>query len=135
MGNYLSDYDDEEQTPKADSDDDGFDNFTEYVFSMNPQAFSNVSDFQASGLVPNPSNANRPHFTYTFIRLKSPAEVSYQVLVCDDLTFWDSSGAQLEAMGAPIPQADGVSEQVTLRLRQPASLAVKKYLKIKASLP
>lgn len=135
MGNYLHEYEPEDQAPGADADGDGFDNFTEYVFNLNPEAFSNAADFQASGLSPNPANANQPHFTYTFIRLKSPAVVSYQILVSDNLTSWDATGAQLEPVGFPILQPDSVSEQVTFRLRQPASLTLKKYLKIKASVP
>ena len=59
--------------------------------------------------------------------------LSYQVLVSDDLTTWDNTGAQLETASPPVTQPDGVSEQVTVRLKLPASVPTNKYLKIRAT--
>lgn len=133
MDAYLGSQAPEDQAPSADSDGDGFDNFSEYVFDLNPEALSTASEFQASAVVPNPANGNLPHFTYSYIRLTAAAPVAYQVLVSDNLVTWDATGAQLETAAAPILQPDGVSERITLRLKQPIALAPKKYLKIKAT--
>ncbi len=132
MDNYLGDHDVEDQGATADPDGDGFTNYAEYVFSMDPNKANRASDFEATGAVPNPANGNQLHLNYSFIRLKSASPVTYKVLVSNDLDTWDTTEAQLEQVGSPVTQPDGVSEQVTYRLKQPASVNQKKFLKVQA---
>ncbi len=132
MDNYLGDHDVEDQLAEADPDGDGFPNYAEYVFSMDPNKVNRSSDFEATGAVPNPANGNQLHLNYSFVRLKSSSPVTYKVLVSNNLVTWDATEAQLEQVGSPVTQPDGVSEQVTFRLKQASAVNQKKFLKVQA---
>lgn len=120
-----------DQAPDADPDHDGISNLAEYVFALDPSRTSSRDEYAAEGMVPG-SAPGESHFAITFIRLRSPSSVVYRVDVSDDLTTWDTTQTQIEQVGAPVVQPDGVSEQVTYRLIAPASTSAKKFLRVVA---
>jgi len=129
---FLGDQSASDQAPDADIDSDGFTNFAEYVFALDPLGASSPEEVATQGLLAGANPGDR-HFALTFVRRKAPLNVTYRVWVCDDLTSWDTTEAQVELVGAPVPQADDVMEQVTYRLKLPVAGLVRKFLKVVAN--
>jgi hypothetical protein len=126
---FLGEQSPANQAPDADVDFDGVSNFGEFIFALDPLRASAAEEYTAQGLIPG-ATPGAKHFAITFIRRKAPAPVLYKVWVSDNLNTWDTTEAQVEQVGVPVPMDDDVSEQVTYRLKLSVSAAGRKYLKV-----
>lgn len=123
-----------DQSPGGDPDGDGLSNLQEYVFVLDPLSPSSTSEFMSQSVIPGAS-PDQKHFAISFIRHKSPTAISYRVDVSDDLAGWDQSGLQLQQVGVPAAQPDGLTELVTFQISQPVAALQKKFMKVVATLP
>jgi hypothetical protein len=64
------------------------------------------------------ASAESREFRFQFHRLTSPGLLTYQVGVSDDLSNWDWSGRRLTEISPPQNTGDGLTERVTLSLRE-----------------
>ncbi len=119
-----------EQTATADPDRDGLTNLEEYVFSLDPVQANGSEEYQAAGLV---AQGEARYFTLTFVRLANLTDAKVEVEVSDTFTSWDATQAQIEAVGPPVANPDGVTETVTYRLKLPVSATAWKFLRLKVT--
>ncbi len=71
---------------------------------------------------------NYLHLSFTR-RIVRP-EISYIVAVSDNLTTWDRTQLQVQQVGAPQPNADGLTEVVTYRLLALPEVTGRKFMRI-----
>lgn len=68
-----------------------------------------------------------------FRRLIGITGLSYSVSTSDDLLNWDDTGSSLSLVGSPVPTGDGVTEEVTVRVSQPAIESTRKFLRLRVT--
>ena len=73
------------------------------------------------------------YFTLRYSRRIGSTELNYTVEVSDTLDSWDRTGTQIEQVGVPVPNADGVSEQVKVRVKTPIANLNRKFLRVGVS--
>ncbi|MCB1133764.1 MAG: hypothetical protein KDN05_21775, partial [Verrucomicrobiae bacterium] len=61
------------------------------------------------------SGTEGPVFRYR--RLIAPGDLVYRVGLSENLAAWDWSGLRLEEIGTPSPSGDGLTEEVTVRIK------------------
>ena len=135
LDSTLPDASDEERDPRADDDGDNLDLFTEWVFDLDPTRPNSEREILAVGLEPDPGNPGQQRTTITFVRLRGVPGLTYTLRVSDDLIQWDDSEIQVELVGLPVIQPDGLTEQVTYRLITPPGFRAKKYMSIRVHAP
>jgi hypothetical protein len=114
-GALLTHLDVSQRGLNANPDNDFYNNYLEWAFNLDPTSSTSPSEVQQSAVVLNPGD-NKQYLTLTFVRRISAPGVVYRVEVSSNLTTWDNTGAQLQQVGSPIPQEDGITEQVTFRV-------------------
>ena len=97
----------------SDHGNTGVSDFLKFAFGMNPAAPDRNKLPQASVV----GTAENTSFRFQYHRLTSPGLLIYQVGVSDDLSIWDWSGTKIDLIGSPVPTGDGVTEEVTVRLK------------------
>ncbi len=122
------------QARGADPDHDGLSNLTEYVFALDPLHASSKDEYLVESVIKGTS-PQTSHLAITFIRRTSPADITYRVDVSNDLKTWDTTGVQLQMVGSPTAQTDGITETVTYQLIAPISASSRKFLRVVAMPP
>ncbi len=112
-------------------DGDGIANLLKYALHLPSQA-SALSGLPAVTTSPDQTTA-QPHLSLTFRRRIGDSGLRYAVEVSDSLAAWDSSGTHTEQIGPAVPTGDGVTELVTVRLKQPVSSMARKFMRLAVS--
>jgi hypothetical protein len=109
---------------------DGVPNLLKYAFGLSPLIPSTFGLPEYSLETSVDDSERHLLFTYRH-RLESDGELTYTVLVSDDLATWDYSGTQIEAAGPPVATGDGITELITVRLRPPIDeMTGRKFLRL-----
>lgn len=119
-----------ERTRGANPDNDPLNNLLEYAFNLDPTRVNIAAEFAMPDLVSVTGAGAGQYLALTFVRRISRPDLQYIVAVSDDLITWDRTGSQVEPWGDPLPTGDGITEQVTYRLKGDVSLAGKKFLRL-----
>lgn len=108
-------------------------NLLRYAFGADPRSRVPASAYQLI----HPSEAEGDYLALSYRRLIGGGGLNYAIEVADNLTGpWDPASAQVEQVGAPSPNADGLTEQVTVRLHTPLSeITGKKFMRLRVTLP
>ncbi|MCP4847364.1 MAG: hypothetical protein GY899_05385 [Verrucomicrobiaceae bacterium] len=77
----------------------------------------------------NGNNADR-FLTVTFRRRVDTDDVTYIVAVSDDLIDFDETGIEVEQVGGALPTGDGITEHVTVRLKDPVSVIGSRFMRV-----
>lgn len=111
-----------------DADGDGASALVELALATNPSVAEVPYPSPAAGAV---VVTNQPYGSFTYRRIRGGvvnadksygAEAyTYTVETSPDLSVWTSSGATIEQVGSPVANADGVTENVTFRMVNPAT--------------
>ncbi|HEY1051157.1 MAG TPA: hypothetical protein VGE39_15410, partial [Prosthecobacter sp.] len=120
------------QAKSADPDKDMLSNFAEYAFNLNPARSSATQEYAVNSLQTNVSDGKK-YLTLTFVRRIDRATIDYGVAVSDNLTAWDRTGTQLQQVGAAAPNADGVTETVTVRVMADPQVTSRKFVRLEVS--
>jgi hypothetical protein len=117
--------------PNANPAKSGMANLLKYAFGSDPFAVDrSVLPFSGSELKPEDG---KQHLTFSFRQRTMSTDLAYTVEVSDDLVSWDSSGNQLEQVGAPTPTGDGVTQTVKVRLKTPIQSLGKKFIRLRVT--
>ncbi len=109
--------------PSGDIDGDGLGNLLEYAFATNPRAAD-------SGIVQRALVGGYLQLTYP--RRLNVVDLMYTVEVSEDLQTWSAAGAASEVLSTT-PNADGFTENVTVRVLPAVNGAAKKFARVKVS--
>jgi hypothetical protein len=97
-----------------DPDFDGVATWLEYYLGADPLNFR-ATDLTTPEIRVNPAD-NRRYLEYRYSRRVGSMEVEEFVELSEALGAWEEHPERLEAVSAPVPNADGVTETVRLRL-------------------
>jgi hypothetical protein len=97
----------------GDPDGDGRITLLELALGSNPIVADN-SDPTSAWLVRDP-NDGQSYLTWQYRRLRVPGWLEYHVETSTDLRLWHSGPGSVEEVGSPTPNADGLTETVTIR--------------------
>lgn len=114
--------------PYDDSENDGNDNFSEWLRGSDPL----VRDVLWQNFTHQLIGPGDREVQLSFIRRKDLRDWELAVWVSEDLETWDRTGVQVEMVGSPVDNGDGFSETVTYRLTDVAALADRKFMKVEA---
>jgi hypothetical protein len=115
----------------ADTDNDGLNNFGEYVFVLNPNAADTTQPVTTAEAI-NPADGKR-YLTLTYRRRIIPAGVAYAVETTSDLTTWTPNGPDIEPISIS-PAGDGLTELVTVRIKPPLEdEGAKKFVRVEVT--
>ncbi len=95
--------------------DNGVTNLLKYALNIDPQSAA-LTHLPASSIELNPADSAR-YLTFRYRRLLSPGSLQYLVETTSDLTGWSSTAADLEEAAPPVPNGDGLTETVTIRVK------------------
>ncbi|MCF7675508.1 MAG: choice-of-anchor D domain-containing protein, partial [Akkermansiaceae bacterium] len=114
--------------PGEDPDNDGRDNFAEWL------AYTNAltSDTVWQELTHDVIAPGQKEVRLTFVRRKDLRDWKLRVAVSDDMATWDRTESQIEMVGTPVDNGDGFTETVTYRLKDASALSSRKFLKVEA---
>jgi arylsulfatase A-like enzyme len=115
--------------PLGDLDHDGQSNLFEYAFNTDPQA-TQPDPVHVRPVTKAADGLNYLEVSYP--RRIGALDLSYAVEVSDDLTTWPSPGASLEPVSVT-PNADGITETVTVRALPAISSTPKKFVRVKVT--
>jgi hypothetical protein len=99
------------------------------------------------GLDPNtPDALAPPHFatdasdgkkylTWEYRRLLNPGLLTYIVEASNDLLAWHSDAAWVQQLGAPVPNADGITETAAVRALPASNGVARRYLHLRVTTP
>jgi hypothetical protein len=93
----------------------GIPNLLKYALNLDPHSTS-LAGLPASSIELNPADSAR-YLTYRYRRLLSPGPLQYLVEASSDLTGWTSTPADFEEAEPPVPNSDGLTETVTIRVK------------------
>jgi len=113
----------------AAADGDGIPNLIKYALGIPSGPGGNI-------YIPHPVTASENGIGYLalkFRRLIGITSLSYSVSTSDDLVNWDDTGSSLSLVGSPVPTGDGVTEEVTVRVSQPAIESTRKFLRLRVT--
>lgn len=114
-------------SPTGDADDDGQSNFMEYVLGSSPTSRNQVvQTFTTNSTGPG----NPKEVRLSFSRRKSLEDWNVVVSTSDDMIHWEKTLAEAEMVGSPVDNGDGLTETVVFRLKNSASSANRKFLRI-----
>lgn len=115
----------------ADPDHDGIPNGLEYFSHTDPLAGIPAADASALPVASIQTSGNSRYFTFSFRRLIGWSGNPAVVAISDNLSTWDTSGNQIEAVGNPVPVGDGFTETVTVRVKTPiTSTMPRKFVRL-----
>lgn len=120
------------QGASADADNDGMNNFGEYVFGLN----LSVSDAKYAATVGeaiNPADGKR-YLTFTYRKLINSNGLTYRVQTSSNLSNWSSNGPDIEPIST-VPAGDGVTELVTVRIKPPLEDGITKFVRVQVVTP
>jgi hypothetical protein len=103
----------------ADPDHDGIPNGLEYFFNTDPMAGIPAAQAGAVPMVSIQSSGGSRYLFLNFRRLIGWSGNPVVVAVSDNLATWDTNGNQVETVGTPTPAGDGITEIVTVRIKNP----------------
>ncbi len=115
----------------GDLDNDGIANLLEYAFNLDPQS-PDGSGLPTSAIAINPADG-KPYLTYSYRRRIDSGGLQYVVEVSGDLGTWSSGASEVEQIGAATPNADGVTETVTLRVKPAIGAGGGRYVRLRVS--
>jgi hypothetical protein len=95
---------------RGDPDTDGRSNLLEFALNLDPQA-NDPSGWPTAAFTGNP-----PDLTFNYTRRTDAPWLSYTVEVSQNLSTWGSGNAVTEQVGPAMPNGDGVSENITVRI-------------------
>ena len=125
-----------DKLPDADPDGDGISNLLEYAFNLLPLTASS-SGLPTIAIAPAGAAAQGLNALGAGLELRisynrrigATSGVTYRVDVSDNLLIWDTTGSQIEEVGAPVPNGDGLTEHVTCRVID-SSTTPRKFVRV-----
>ena len=131
-GNHLPDFWETKYGITGGATDDvlhsGVPNLLAYAFDIDPNAVDPTLLPSVSAEV-NPLNGLR-YLTLTYRRLLQNLGLTYQIEVSPDLLTWDTTQSAIEELAPAVPNADGLSETVTVRIH-PALGTNPQYVRVR----
>jgi arylsulfatase A-like enzyme len=115
--------------PLGDLDGDGRQNLLEYAFNTSPQT-TESDPFQSSPVTK--AGDGLQYLQVSYPRRIGALDLVYAVEISDDLLIWPAPGSSTEPVSI-IPNADGITETVTVRVLPAISSAAKKFVRIKVT--
>ena len=115
--------------PMADPDGDGIPNLLEYAFNLDPTT-PGCDGLPTAATAINPADG-KTYLTYTYRRRIGGGGMAYIVETTSDLMGWNSSGNDIQPIGAPVPNADGITETVTLRVLPSTDSASVRFVRLR----
>lgn len=129
---YLPGGSTQTQSPTANPAGDGISNRMKYIFGLDPKVSHRTSEFMVTAPVKDTAT-NKTYLTLHFVRRVDVSTITYTVSVSDDLKTWDSTGTQVEQVGVPVRNDDGLTETVTVRIKTDIALTTRKFMRIEAT--
>jgi arylsulfatase A-like enzyme len=115
--------------PFGDLEQDGRINFLEYAFNENPRTFE-TDPFHAAVVTKAGDGLNYLEFSYR--RRIGAVDLSYTVEISEDLAAWSSPEAAFEPVST-VPNADGITETVTVRVLPAITLGARKFARLRVT--
>jgi uncharacterized delta-60 repeat protein len=115
--------------PAGDAAGDGIPNSSKYAVGADPHLRLTLAS--PSAALSGPSSS--AFLNFTFRKLREANDVAYEVGVSHDLQSWDFSGMEVEPVGAPLLNADGVTQEVTVRLTTPVATVPRTFLRLRTT--
>ena len=122
-----------DRSPTADPDHDNINNLLEYAFDMDPTK-SDTAGLPVGTVAVDPADGKR-HLMLSYRRWIGGGGLQYVVEVSTDLVNWSSTDSDFEANGAPVPDANGVTEVVNLWINPSTDLVPRKTVRLHISVP
>ncbi len=129
---YLKNLAPQDQLKTANPDLDLLNNFAEYAFNLDPTTPNGSQSFQVSNLQTH-SGDGKKYLHLTFVRRIVRTDLSYVVAVSDNLSAWDRTQTQVQQVGSPTPNADGITETVTFRVLADPAITDRKFVRIEVT--
>lgn len=120
-----------QQGPDGNPAGDGYNNTFKFAFGLDPSRPSTPDEFLVQNLVRD-AGTNQEYLTITFAQRIDTTAVSYVVALSNDLKTWDRTQTQVEQVGTPVPNDDGITESVTVRAKTSTSILAKQFLRVEA---
>jgi hypothetical protein len=117
----------------GDPDNDGLCNLLELALGLSPIGADVLPPPQ---LVPDP-NDGRTYLTWHYRRLLNPKGLTYAVEASEDLVTWHAGVGWLEETGVSAPEADGLTQTVSVRALPPIGTpgATRRHLRLRVTAP
>jgi Peptidase family M23/Transglycosylase SLT domain len=115
-------------SPSSDYGKTGISDFLKFATGIDPRH----PDWSALPRAEIAKSGGKAYSGFHYRRFISPGLLVYQVGVSDDLVFWDWTGTKIEQVGLPTPTGDGLTEDVTVRLKVPVEgLSGSKFMRMR----
>ena len=101
--------------PLGDLSGNGIPNLLKYALNLDPHSAA-LTGLPATSIELNPADSAR-YLTFRYRRLLSPGPLQYLIETTSDLTDWTTTAADFEEAAPPAPNADGLTETVTIRVK------------------
>jgi len=113
----------------ADFEPDGYVNFVEYAFNLEPKSVDTNAPLQMA----IESTNNVKYLTLTYHRRLPPTDTSYEVSVSNDLLTWNTGAAYVQEIET-IDDGNGLTETVEARLVAPFPSLIKQFVTVRIQL-
>ena len=101
--------------PLGDLSGNGVPNLVKYALNLDPHSAA-LTGLPATSIELNPADSAR-YFTFRYRRLLSPGPLQYLIETSSDLAAWTTTAADFEEAAPPVPNSDGLTETVTIRVK------------------
>ncbi len=122
-----------DRSATADSDHDGINNLLEYAFDLDPTK-SDPAGLPVCAFAVNPGDGKQ-HLMLSYRRWIGGGGLQYVVEVSTDLVSWSSPSSDIQANGAPVPDANGVTEVVNLWINPSTDALPRKAVRLHVYVP
>ncbi len=101
--------------PLGDLSGNGVVNLLKYALNLDPHSAA-LTGLPTTSIELNPADSAR-YLTFRYRRLLSPGPLQYLIETTSDLTDWTTTAADFEEAAPPVPNSDGLTETVTIRVK------------------
>ncbi|MCE9610692.1 MAG: M36 family metallopeptidase [Chthoniobacter sp.] len=101
--------------PLGDLSGNGVSNLLKYALNLDPLSPALIG-LPTATIEVNPADSAR-YLTFRYRRLLAPGSLQYQIETTSDLLDWTTTAADFEELAPVVPNADGLTETVTIRVK------------------